>query len=402
MTQSQVKAKTPASVISSPEQALNVARELAQSFRAESAQRDRLRELPFKQLEALFASGLGAITVPAVFGGVAVPTAVLAQVMTILSEADAAIGQIPQNHFYALEVLRVNGSEAQQRRLYQEVLEGVHLGNALAEFGSAAAHYRTTSVLPDGDSYLLQGKKFYATGALFADRIPTAARDAGGREQLVFVPRYQANVTVIDDWSGFGQRTTGSGTVVFDRVRVNAEDIVPFQSAFERPTTVGPFAQIMHAAIDQGIARAAFSDMLNFINTRARPWPDSGVERANEDPLTVDRVGQLAARLQAGDALLTEAGDTVDAAQRHPDASHVAEASVQVAIARAWTTEVALEAANLLFELSGTRSALREHNLDRHWRNARTHTLHDPVRWKYPVIGNYVLNGVLPPRRGTL
>lgn len=402
MTQSQVKAKTPASIITSPEQALNVARELAQSFRAESAQRDRLRELPFKQLDALFASGLGAITVPETFGGVAVPTAVLAQVITLLSEADAAIGQIPQNHFYALEVLRVNGSDAQQRRFYQEVLEGIHLGNALAEFGSAAAHYRTTSVLPDGDSYLLQGKKFYATGALFADRIPTAARDAEGKEQLVFVPRYQANVTVIDDWSGFGQRTTGSGTVVFDRVRVNADDIVSFQSAFERPTTVGPFAQIMHAAIDQGIARAAFSDMLNFINTRARPWPDSGVEHANEDPLTVDRVGQLAARLQAGDALLTEAGETVDVAQRHPDASHVAEASVQVAIARAWTTEVALEAANLLFELSGTRSALREHNLDRHWRNARTHTLHDPVRWKYPVIGNYVLNGVLPPRRGTL
>ncbi|MCU5772472.1 SfnB family sulfur acquisition oxidoreductase [Erwiniaceae bacterium BAC15a-03b] len=402
MSHSKVKARTPASVITSPEQALNVARELAQAFRVESAQRDRLRQLPFKQLEALFASGLGAITVPEDFGGVAVPTAVLAQVIAILSEADAAIGQIPQNHFYALEVLRVNGSDAQQRRFYQEVLEGIHLGNALAEFSSAAAHYRTTSVLPDGDGYLLQGKKFYATGALFADRIPTAARDAEGKEQLVFVPRHQANVTVIDDWSGFGQRTTGSGTVIFDRVRVTADDIVPFQSAFERPSTVGPFAQIMHAAIDQGIARAAFSDMLNFINTRARPWPDSGVDRASEDPLTIDRVGQLAARLQAGDALLEEAGETIDAAQRHPDASHVAEASVQVASARAWTTEVALEAANLLFELSGTRSALREHNLDRHWRNARTHTLHDPVRWKYPVIGNYVLNGVLPPRRGTL
>ncbi len=73
-----------------------------------------------------------------------------------------------------------------------------------------------------------------------------------------------------------------------------------------------------------------------------------------------------------------------------------------MAKARAWTTEVALEAGNLLFELGGSRASLREHNLDRHWRNARTHTLHDPVRWKYPVIGNYLLNGVLPPRRGTL
>ncbi len=402
MTLSQVKPKTPARVIATPEQALQVARELAQVFRLESSQRDRQRQLPFKPLEALFASGLGAITVPAAFDGMAISTAVLAQITVMLSEADAAIGQIPQNHFYALEVLRVNGSEAQQKRFYQEVLTGVHLGNALAEFNSAAAHHRTTSVLPQGNGYLLQGQKFYATGALFADRIPTAARDAEGKEQLVFVPRQQENIKVIDDWSGFGQRTTGSGSVIFNAVRVDAEDIVPFQSAFERPTAVGPFGQILHAAIEQGIARAAFSEMLDFINTRARPWPDSGLARASDDPLTLDRIGQLAARLQAGDALLAEAGTAVDVAQRDPSAAHVAAASVLVASVRAWTTDIALDAANRLFELSGSRSALQEYNFDRHWRNARTHTLHDPVRWKYPIIGDYILNGTLPPRRGTL
>lgn len=402
MTAIQIKPKRPTRMISSPEQALSVAHELAQAFRVDASRRDRDRELPFEPLEELFASGLGAITVPLKWGGIAVSTAVLAEVIAILSEADAAIGQVPQNHFYALEVLRVNGTQAQQQRFYREVLQGVHLGNALAEFSSPSAHQRTTTVLENGGHYLLEGRKFYATGALFADRIPTAARNAEGQEQLVFVPRHKKGVTVIDDWSGFGQRTTGSGTVIFEAVEVDVEDIVPFQRAFERPTAVGPVAQIMHAAIDQDIARAAFNDMLLFINTRSRPWPDSNLARASDDPLTLDRTGQLAARLQAGDALLQEAGEVVDLAQLDPHEQSVAAASVSVATVRAWTTEVALEAGNLLFELSGTRSALREHNLDRHWRNARTHTLHDPVRWKYPVIGNYVLNGVLPPRRGTL
>jgi alkylation response protein AidB-like acyl-CoA dehydrogenase len=50
--------------------------------------------------------------------------------------------------------------------------------------------------------------------------------------------------------------------------------------------------------------------------------------------------------------------------------------------------------------LAGTRSTLEEYNLNRHWRNARTHTLHDPVRWKYHAIGNFWLNGVHPPRHG--
>ncbi len=402
MTISPVRSKKTAKIIASATDAIDVAHQLAQAFRVESSQRDRDRELPHSQLEALFASGLGAITVPKSLGGAEVSTAVLAEIIAILSEADGAIGQIPQNHFYALEVLRINGSEAQKKRLYQEVLEGVHLGNALAEFTSSAAHRRNTAVLPNGEHYLLHGKKFYATGALFADRIPTLARNEHNKEQLVFVPRHQAGVNVVDDWSGFGQRTTGSGTVIFDEVEIDHEDIVPFQTAFERPTTVGSFAQIIHAAIDQGIARAAFNDMLHFINTRARPWPDSGLEQASDDPLTLDRTGQLAARLAAGDALLEEAGEAVDVAQRDSSAENVAAASVIVAAVRAWTTEVSLEAGNLLFELSGTRSALSEHNLDRHWRNARTHTLHDPVRWKYPIIGNYVLNGVLPPLRGTV
>ncbi|WP_058960250.1 SfnB family sulfur acquisition oxidoreductase [Type-E symbiont of Plautia stali] len=398
----QVSAKQRAERISSAVQALDVAYALAERFRSGAAQRDHQRELPHAELQRYFQSGLGAITVPREHGGIAISTAELAEIFVILSAADGSIGQVPQNHFYALEVLRINGSEAQQQRLYAEVLAGVHLGNALAEFSSPSAHQRTTAIAQQAEGLRLNGDKFYATGALFADRIPTLALADDGKEQLVFVPRHQAGVTVIDDWSGFGQRTTGSGSVQFRDVAIAAEDVVPFQTAFERPTTVGPFAQIMHAAVDQGIAREAFNDLLSFVRERARPWPDSGVTKASEDPLTLDRIGRLASRLSAGDALLAVAGDAVDAAQHESTAENVARASIEVAKARAWTTEVSLEASNLLFELGGSRASLREHHFDRHWRNARTHTLHDPVRWKYPAIGNYLLNDVLPPRRGTI
>ncbi|WP_058973157.1 SfnB family sulfur acquisition oxidoreductase [Type-D symbiont of Plautia stali] len=398
----QVLPKQQAQRITSAPQALQVAQELASLYRSGAAQRDHQRTLPHAELQRYFQSGLGAITVPCEYGGIALSTAALAEIFVVLSAADGSIGQVPQNHFYALEVLRINGSEAQKQRLYAEVLAGVHLGNALAEFSSPAAHQRSTAVVQHPEGLRLNGDKFYATGALFADRIPTLALADDGKEQLVFVPRHQAGVTVIDDWSGFGQRTTGSGSVQFRDVEVVAEDVVPFQSAFERPTTVGPFAQIMHAAVDQGIAREAFNDLLVFVRERARPWPDSGVAHASEDPLTLDRIGRLAARLSAGDALLAMAGEAVDTAQRDSNAANVAQASVEVAKARAWTTEISLEAGNLLFELGGSRASLREHHFDRHWRNARTHTLHDPLRWKYPAIGNYLLNGVLPPRRGTI
>ncbi|MBK5001635.1 SfnB family sulfur acquisition oxidoreductase [Pseudomonas sp. S31] len=390
------------SIITSDDQALAVTEEIAQQLRRDSALRDRERRLPHAELELFSRSGLWAISVPKAFGGAGVSNVTLAQVVARIAQADASLGQIPQNHFYALEVLRVNGSPEQQRRLYQEVLAGQRLGNALAELGTRTAHDRNTRLTRDGEGFRINGRKFYATGALYAQRIPTSVIDEQGVQQLAFVPASSAGLQVIDDWSGFGQRTTGSGSVVFDNVFVRAEDVVPFQSAFERPTPVGPLAQILHAAIDTGIARAAYEDALHFVRTRSRPWVDSGVDKASDDPLTLKSFGQLAIRLHASEALLERAGLYLDQAQQDSTENSVAAASIAVAEARAISTEIALATGTTLFELAGSQATLAEHNLDRHWRNARVHTLHDPVRWKYHAIGNYYLNAENPPRRGTL
>ncbi|AZC93021.1 sulfur acquisition oxidoreductase, SfnB family [Pseudomonas chlororaphis] len=393
-------------VITSDEQALIVASDLAEDFKRDSALRDRERRLPHPELEAFSRSGLWGISVPREYGGAGVSNVTLAKVIALIAQADGSLGQIPQNHFYALEVLRVNGSEAQKKRLYAEVLAGQRFGNALAELGTKTAHDRTTrltrDVQPGRDGYRINGRKFYSTGAIYAQRIPTSVVDEHGVQQLAFVPADSQGLNVIDDWSGFGQRTTGSGSVVFEEVFVAAEDVIPFQSAFERPTTVGPLAQILHAAIDTGIARAAYEDALHFVRTKTRPWIDSGNDKATEDPLTLKSFGHLSIRLHATEALLERSGEFLDAAQAEPNAETVAAASIAVAEARAISTEISLAAGSTLFELAGSQATLAEHGLDRHWRNARVHTLHDPVRWKYHAVGNYYLNETNPPLRGTI
>jgi Acyl-CoA dehydrogenases len=389
-------------VIRSDAEALSVARELAAHFKRESAVRDRERRLPFDELELFSHTGLWGITVPKALGGAGVSNVTLAQVVALIAAADASLGQIPQNHFYALEVLRVNGTPAQQARLYAEVLAGQRFGNALAETGTKTAHDRTTHLAKAEDGYRITGRKFYATGALYAQRIPTSVVDDNGVQHLAFVPRDSDGLTVIDDWSGFGQRTTGSGSVLFDNVFVATEDVIPFQSAFERPTPVGPLAQILHAAIDTGIARAAFEDALHFVSTKTRPWIDATTDIASEDPLTLKSFGRLSVRLHAAEALLERAGELLDIAQANTHAGTVAAASIAVAEARAISTEISLAAGSTLFELAGSQATLAEHGLDRHWRNARVHTLHDPVRWKYHAVGNYYLNDVNPPLRGTI
>ena len=389
-------------VIHSDAEALSVARELAAHFKRDSVLRDRERRLPFDELELFSHTGLWGITVPKAYGGAGVSNVTLAQVVALISAADSSLGQIPQNHFYALEVLRVNGSESQKQRLYAEVLAGQRFGNALAELGTKTANDRTTHLAKAEHGYRINGRKFYATGALYAQRIPTSVVDDNGVHHLAFVRSDSEGLKVIDDWSGFGQRTTGSGSVVFDNVFVATDDVIPFQSAFERPTPVGPLAQILHAAIDTGIARAAYEDALHFVRTKTRPWIDATSDIASEDPLTLNTFGRLSARLHAAEALLDRSGEFLDTAQANTNASTVAAASIAVAEARAISTEVSLAAGSTLFELAGSQATLAEHGLDRHWRNARVHTLHDPVRWKYHAVGNYYLNSENPPLRGTI
>lgn len=390
-----------AHIIQSDKEALEIARNLADQFKAGAVQRDAERILPFEEIEAYSQSGLWAITVPKEYGGAEVSSYTVAQVIALMSGVDGSIGQIPQNHFYGLEILRNNGTEQQKHKLYAEVLKGARFGNALAEFKTKTAAQRQTAIRKTEQGYVINGEKFYCTGSLFAHRIPTLVVDENEQQFLAFVPRNSAGLTLIDDWSGFGQRTTGSGTVKFDNVQVLEEDVVRFDTAYSRPTISGPFAQLLHASIETGIARAAFEETLNRVR-QARPWIDSGVDQATDDPLTKFELGRVVADVRASEVLLKQAAYAVDAAKANPTETSTAKASLDVAKARAHSTETALKASSKLIELAGSRGSQREDGLDRFWRNARVHTLHDASRWKYYFIADYLLNGVLPPRRGTL
>ncbi|WP_167053987.1 SfnB family sulfur acquisition oxidoreductase [Burkholderia sp. Ax-1719] len=395
-------ARPAASRIADDAHALEIARRLADELSREAANRDRERRLPFAELDLFSGSGLWGITVPRAYGGAGVSLATLGEVVRIVAQADPSIGQLPKNHFHALDVIRLTGNEAQRRKFFQLVLDGARIGHAASERGTKTALEISTRLSRRGERLVLNGQKFYATGALYADWIAVLALDDDGRYVQVLVERARPGIAITDDWSGFGQRTTASGTVTFTDVDIDPENVVSIQAAFETPTLAGPVSQLLHASIDVGIARAAIADTLDFVRTRSRPWGDSGVSRAADDPYVIRDVADLQVRLVAAEAVLDRVASQLDALPTIVDDAQVARASVDVAVAKVLSTELAILATNKLFELAGTRSVLAEYGLDRHWRNARTHTLHDPVRWKYHAIGNFVLNEVNPPRHGYL
>ena len=388
--------------IKSDEQALEAARQFAEQIRPGSATRDKERRLPFEEIEWFSQTGLWAITVPKEYGGAGVSTATFTEVVAIVSAADASIGQIPQNHYANVEEIRLVGTEEQKRFFFDRILRGERLGNAAVERSGKTVVDNQTRLEPDVDGYRLSGEKFYCTGAIFAHWVPVRVTNADGKRVLALVSRHSEGLTVIDDWSAFGQRTTASGTVVLKNVRVTKDQILPSYEAYQRPTTRGPFSQIIHVAIDVGIARAAIADTIDFVKNRSRPWIDANVERASQDPLTIQDLGKLHYQLHGAEALMERAAIKVDRAAAALDEETVTVAALAVAEAKIAATEISILATNKLFELAGTQSTLEKYGLDRHWRNARVHTLHDPVRWKYYALGNYYLNDVPPPRHAWL
>ncbi|MBF8174935.1 SfnB family sulfur acquisition oxidoreductase [Streptomyces olivaceus] len=393
----------PAHVIADDAEALAVATALADEFRPGASARDAERRLPRAELDRLSASGLLAVTVPADHGGADVSATTLAEVFRLLASADGSLAQIPQSHFAYVNVIRRQGTEEQRTFFFAELLAGRRFGNAQSEAGTKHVQDIRTRLTrrPDG-SYALDGVKHYSTGALFADWIPVLARTEDDNLHVAYVPRDAPGVTVTDDWDGLGQRTTASGTVRLADVAVPADRVLPHHLTFQGPQLHGAVAQLLHAAIDAGIAAGALAEAAEFVRTKSRPWFESGAETAVEDPLLVQSFGELALTVRASEALLSEAARTVDAASAGLTDDSAAEASIAVAAAKVQAARTAVEVGSALFEVSGTRAAPDSLNLHRHWRDARTHTLHDPTRWKVQHIGRHVLTGTRPPRHGLL
>jgi SfnB family sulfur acquisition oxidoreductase len=397
--------------IGSAAEALEVAAKLSAEFDAEASQRDSERELPHTQVAALKESGVLAITVPERFGGIEVSAEVLAEVFRLIAHADPSLSQIPHSHFVFLEALRLQGTEDQQAYFWGQVLGGALFANAQTERGPHAIDVDATTLVRDSSGdYLLNGRKFYATGSLFADWLVVRASLTDGIEEptnktpkaIAFVARDAAGVEVVDDWEGMGQRTTASGTVTLSDVAVPAEHVVPFTPIFTSgPTTYGARAQLWHSAIDVGIATGALAAGVRAAE-RARPHFEAGVSQAADDPTLVTIAGELTVTVRGAQALLGDAARAVDAASSSLTPEATAEASVAVAVAKVAAVRASLEAANVLFELGGTRSASASGNLSRYWRDARTHTLHDPTRWKLQHIGKWTLSGTPPPRHGQI
>lgn len=365
VSQFQDKVRPPAHRIESEEEAISTARSLAAAFRHQARERDINRVLPFAELDALSVSGLTAITVPPDHEGLDVSNALLAEIVAIIAESDASIGEALENHFCALEALRTQAGEDLKASLFARVLLGDRFAGATFTEGA--------ELTAEGPGYRLSGRTRQAPGILFADWIAAAATAPPGRPVTLYLVRNDEGVQVIDDWDGFGQRTNGSATAIVSTLHVNADAIAPAPS-FEYSTGIS-LGLLLKAGVSLGIARAAWNDLMTTIGDRGTT--------------ILPRIGERAVRIEATAAALERAGRKLDIAQVNPVEAAMADAHFSASAAAILAGETALDSANALFELAGETSAGIGLNLDRHWRNARIHALSLPRDKLLRAAGEY-------------
>ena len=386
-------------VIQNDQDAINAAYHVADFALEGRDQRDQNRQLPFAEVELFSQKGLGGIRIPQTFGGAFVSNKTLAQVFRIINKADSSVGQIPQNQIALLNMIDILGNEQQKQFIFNEILNGKRLANGGPERNTKDTKTLSTTLSIENGRYYVDGEKFYSTGSSFAHWLAIKAIHPEGYVVLTLVDATAQGVEVIDNWNGFGQRTTSSGTVKLQRVDVDPLLIFDERKLAEDVNYRGAFSQLMQVAIDVGIAEAAFEDTLSAVK-KARPIVDAQVEKASFEHYILQEVGKSAVLLDAAILLLDEAAEYLDELDQLSvvSAEQAAKASILVAEAKVYANDAALQISEKLLELGGSRSSLSQHNLDQHWRNARVHTLHDPIRWKLHALGNYYLNNTFPAR----
>lgn len=371
---------------------------------AGASRREQLRLLPYRWLRRIAEAGLYTWRVPKALGGPGGSVRDVIGFVIDLAAADSNAAQALRPGLGFIEGVLAShqaGHTGLAAQWLPHVLAGQVFGNAGWERGGPNG--QVTARLTrhaDGDGFRVSGTKFYSTGGLFSDWIASIALDDEGRETSFTVPRERSGLRLLDDFDAIGQRLTASGSTVFDNVAVRADEIRPPMPR-DRRSPLPPFYQLFLAAVEAGIARNALADAVALTRLHARPIKHSTAQRSVDDPYVQQTVGEIAAQAYAAQATVLRAAETIDAAWGDGlSPAALTRASVEVAQAQHFAVQAALAAAEKAFDVAGATATLRTHNLDRHWRNARTVANHNPRQWKAAAVGAWWLSGTEPPTSG--
>jgi alkylation response protein AidB-like acyl-CoA dehydrogenase len=367
---------------------------LVAEIAAGSIAREQERQLPYEIVRRVAATGFGSARIPAEAGGEGASLETLFSRLIRLAAADSNIAHVFRGHLGFVEQLNFEPNEAVRQKWYSRVLAGAFFGNAQSE--RTATSTVSTALDRSSGAPLLNGRKFYTTGSIYADWIDLAAID-GDTEVQVLAPSADPGVTSIDDWNGFGQRLTGSGTTIFDNAVIDQSDVRPYTDDPDRDAYITSIFQLVLLAVVAGIAQNALNDTVAFVQPRSRIWGYAGQALPRQNHLVQTVVGDLSsAAFASREIVLSNARELDRALGQRGATREILDARLNVYRSQQVVLPLVLKATSDLFEVGGASAVTNDFALDRHWRNARTVASHNPAIQRKRSIGDYELNGQDP------
>ncbi len=376
-------------------------RPIFRDIRDSAVEREQTHRLPRAEIAALKEAGFTTLRLPKDEGGFGATLPELFNLLIELSEADSNVTNALRAHFGFTEEVLNSPFKDYRDRWVKRIAAKQTSGSGFTEGSDNAVGHFNTRIVRDGDRLRLDGQKFYTTGSLFADWINLGAEDEEGNFILAQVPTGAPGVSIVDDWDGFGQQLTASGTAKFDNVTLSDDLINPQRKRFRYSVA---FYQLVHLATLAGIGRAAAGDVARLVSVRKRVFSHGNADRAGADPQILQIVGKVRASAYGAGAVVLKAAEALQRAYdtRERETSEGQDVSVAVAdleVNQGVTvvTSLILDATSHLFDALGASSARRGVGLDRHWRNARTLSSHNPRVYRERIVGDFAVNGTWPP-----
>ncbi|WP_122902290.1 acyl-CoA dehydrogenase family protein [Acinetobacter sp. B51(2017)] len=361
-------------------------------------QRENERQLPFEQIQWLKQAGFGAVRIPVEYGGDGVSQQQLFELLIELAAADSNIVQALRGHFAFVEDRLVAHRDQDQSVWFKRFVQGDLVGNAWTEIGKVQIGDVITRIHKDQEGKCwVNGEKYYSTGTIYADWIDLFAYDESTQQHVIAaVSTHVQGVDIKDDWDGFGQKTTGSGTLILKHVPVPAEHILPFAQRFKYQTA---FYQVVHLATLAGIAQAAVETFSLEVKKRDRIYSHGNADLVRNDPQILQVIGQAAAQSYAAKTIALSTAAALDEAyishfSQHLDQDAAANDQAELVSAQGQVvmSHLVLDLTTQLFNTLGASAASNQKQLDRFWRNARVISSHNPIIYKQKVIGDWLIN----------
>jgi alkylation response protein AidB-like acyl-CoA dehydrogenase len=381
----------------SSDELLRTADALARQLATTAVERDRAGGHAAAEREHIRASGLLTLAIPPEFGGSGADWPTFYATLRRLAQADSALAHLYGFHHLQVATLLLYGTQAQQQRQLEDtVTQRLFWGNALNPLDQ-----RAVATEAEG-GWIFNGLKSFSSGSVGSDRMVVSAWHRATQSLVIATtPTRRTGVRVRADWDAFGQKQTDSGTVEFERVLVPHDDVLLAPGAAQTPRmTLRPLvSQLIMTNLYLGIAIGAFDEARTYTREQTRPWAGSGVAQATDDPIVQHRYGDLRLLIRAAASVADETAGHLEAAFARGnalDATERGQLAVSIAEAKVLAHRAAMEISSQFFELTGARATSQKLGLDRFWRNARVHTLHDPVDVKLRDIGRHALSGQVP------